>query len=212
MSLAAYRHLFQPGTNSAAPPLLLLHGTGGTEQDLLPLADRLSPGSARLAPLGDVSENGARRFFRRLAEGVFDLDDVRRRTHALADFVAAAAQSYGFDATRLVAVGYSNGANIGATLLQLRPEVLGGALLFRAMVVLEVTPSAGALRGRRVLLANGSHDRVVGPDHPPRLAALLRAGGADVTLQISTADHGLVPEDFAAASRWLAAPGGAPGR
>ncbi len=204
MSLTAYRHRYVPGSNPAAPPLLLLHGTGGSEEDLLPLAARLSPGSALLAPRGDVLENGARRFFRRFAEGVFDLDDVRRRTGALADFVAAAAESYRFNRARLVALGYSNGANIAATLLLLRPESLGGALLFRAMVVLDEAPPPGTLAGRRVLLANGSRDPIVPPDHPPRLAALLRAGGAEVTMQLTPADHRLAPADLAAAAGWLA--------
>jgi len=206
MSLAAYRHLFVPATDPAAPPLLLLHGTGGTERDLVPLVQSLSPGSALLAPRGDVLENGAPRFFRRFAEGVFDLADVRRRTGALADFVAAAAEHYGFDRARLMALGYSNGANIGATLLLLRPETLGGAMLFRAMVVLDVAPPAAALAGRRILLVNGSRDPIVPPDHPPRLAALFRTGGAAVTLQITHASHGLEPDDLAAAARWLAPP------
>jgi len=212
MSLAAYRHLFVPGTDPAAPPLLLLHGTGGSEEDLVPLANRLSPGSGLLAPRGDVLENGARRFFRRFAEGVFDLDDVRRRTHALADFVAAAAEAHRLDRARLVALGYSNGANIGGTLLLLRPETLGGALLFRAMVVLDEAAAPGALTGRRVLLANGSRDPIVPSDHPQRLAGLLRAGGAEVTQHLAPAGHGLAAEDFAVAARWLAAARADPGR
>ncbi len=205
MSLAAYRHRFVRGTDPAAPPLLLLHGTGGNEEDLIPLAARLSPGSALLAPRGDVLENGAPRFFRRFAEGVFDLDDVRRRTHALADFVAAAAASLGFDRARLLALGYSNGANIAGTLLLLRPKTLAGALLFRAMVVLDEAAPAGSLSGRRVLLANGDRDPIVPPDHPARLAGLLHAGGADVSRHLAPAGHGLGAEDLAAAARWLAA-------
>lgn len=204
MSLAAYAHLFLPGADAAAPPLLLLHGTGGDEHDLVPLGRELSAGSALLAPRGDVLEQGARRFFRRFAEGVFDLDDVRRRARALADFVAAAAVHYRFDAARLVAVGFSNGANMAAALLQFRPEALAGAVLFRAMVVLDEPAAAGSLTGKRVLLVNGTRDPVVPGDHPPRLAALLRAGGAEVTVQMHSAGHGLVPEDIAAAKTWLA--------
>ena len=109
MDQLTYRHRFEPGTEPFAPPLLLLHGTGGDEDDLIPLGRKLSPGSALLSPRGDVSEQGARRFFARLAEGVFDPAEVTRRTHALADFVAAAAKHYRFDATRLIAVGFSNG-------------------------------------------------------------------------------------------------------
>lgn len=199
----SYQHLFEPGTDAAAPPMLLLHGTGGNEHDLVELARRLAPGSALLSPRGDVLEHGAPRFFRRFAEGVFDLDDVRRRTHALADFVAAAGRQYGFEPRHLVAFGYSNGANIAASLLLLRPEVLAAAVLLRAMVVLDQPAPAGSLTGRRVFLANGAEDPIVPADHPPRLAALLRAGGADVTLHTSPAGHGLTAGDLAAAAAFL---------
>jgi len=204
MSLESYRHLFVPATDSAAPPLLLLHATGGNEHDLVPLARELAPGSALLAPRGDVSEHGALRFFRRFTEGVFDLDDVRRRTLALADFVMAAAAQYGLDRTRLTALGYSNGANIAGTLLLLRAPTLRRAILLRAMVVLDEAAPAGTLEGGRVLLLNGSRDPIVPPDHPPRLAALLRAGGAEVTQELTPAGHGLTRVDLTAAARWLA--------
>jgi len=205
MSLSSYRHLFVPATDPAAPPLLLLHGTGGDEHDLVPFGQALSPGSALLAPRGDVSENGALRFFRRLAEGVFDLEDVRRRTNALADFLAAAVEHYDIDATRLLAMGFSNGANIAATLLQLRPEALAGAMLLRPMVVFDQPAAAGSLTGRRVLIESGTLDPIVPGDHPPRLAALLRAGGANVTLHVHSAGHGLTPADSEMAARWLGA-------
>ncbi len=201
----SYHHLFEPGTNPSAPPLLLLHGTGGNEHDLVPLARQLSPGSALLSPRGDVSEHGARRFFARLAEGVFDPAEVTRRTHALADFITAVTAHHGLDATRLVAVGFSNGANIAATLLQLRPETLAGAVLLRPMVVLDQPATAHSLTGKRVLLANGTQDPIVPNDHPPRLAALLRAGGADVTLHTAPAGHGLTAGDIAAAAKFLTA-------
>jgi phospholipase/carboxylesterase len=198
-----YPHLFQPGSDPSAPPLLLLHGTGGNERDLLPLAAALSPGSAVLSPRGDVSEGGALRFFARIAEGVFDPAEVTRRTHALADFVATAAAQHGLDRSRLLAVGFSNGANIAATMLQLRPESLGGAILLRAMVVLDQPAASDSLAGRRVLLLNGQRDPLIPPDHPPRLAAHLRAGGAEVTVDIQPAGHGLARGDIAAAQRWL---------
>jgi predicted esterase len=203
MSSLSYQHLFQPGTDPAAQPLLLLHGTGGTERDLLPLARTLSPGSAVLSPLGKVSEGGAARFFARLAEGVFDPAEVTRRTHELADFIAAAASHYGFDGGRVVAVGFSNGANIAATLLLLRPESLAGAVLLRSMVVLDQAAAPGSLANKRVLLLNGTVDPIVPPDQPPRLAALLRAGGADVTQQMLRAGHGLTPADMTAAQAWF---------
>src|SRR6184192_4850281 len=116
--------------------LLLLHGTGGNERDLIPLGHELDPNAALLSPRGKVLENRLPRFFRRLAEGVFDLEDLKNRTHELADFVAAAAKHYGFASDNLVAVGYSNGANIAASMLLLRPEILSDAILFRAMVPL----------------------------------------------------------------------------
>lgn len=198
-----YQHVFEPGADPAAPPLLLLHGTGGSEHDLLRLGRAISPGSALLSPRGDVSEGGALRFFARLAEGVFDPQEVARRTHALADFVQAASAHYKLDPLRLIAVGFSNGANIGATLLLLRPETLGGGVLFRPMVVLDQPSAAGSLTGRRVLLSNGTTDPLVPPDHPARLGALLRAGGAEVKNEILPASHALTPQDVAAAQSWL---------
>lgn len=201
----SYVHLFEPGADPLAPPLLLLHGTGGSEHDLLRLGRAISPGSALLSPRGDVSEGGALRFFARLAEGVFDPLEVTRRTHALADFLGSAAAHYKLDSHRLIAVGFSNGANIAATLLQLRPEVLGGAILLRSMVVLPQPAAPATLSGKRVLLLHGSTDPLVPPDHPVRLAALLQAGGAEAKVQTISASHGLTPQDVAAAQAWLRA-------
>ncbi len=212
MAGLSYQHVYEPGSDPAAPPLLLLHGTGGNERDLLPLGRQLSPGSAILSPRGDVSEGGALRFFARLAEGVFDPVEVARRTQALADFVAVAALQYRIDRSRLIAIGFSNGANIAATLLQLRPEALGGAVLFRAMVVLDRPAAPGSLAGKRVLLSNGAHDPIIPADQPPHLAALLRAGGADVVQEVHAASHGLVAADISAARRWFAGPEHAPGK
>jgi len=203
MPALSYHHIFEPGTDPAAPPLLLLHGTGGDEHDLLRLGRGLSRGSALLSPRGDVSEGGARRFFARLAEGVFDPVEVTRRTHALADFIAAATKQYGLDPARLTAVGFSNGANIAATLLLLRLESLGAAILLRAMVVLDQPAAPGSLTGKRVLLQNGEHDPIIPADHAARLATLLRAGGAEVTTLSHIASHALVPADIAAAQSWL---------
>ncbi|MCX6952212.1 MAG: alpha/beta hydrolase [Verrucomicrobia bacterium] len=203
MSTITYHHIYQPGTDPSAPPLLLLHGTGGDERDLLRVGQMLSPGSALLSPRGDVSEGGARRFFARLAEGVFDPAEVTRRTHALADWLAAATKQYGLDPARLTAVGFSNGANIAATLLQLRPESLGAAVLLRPMVVLDQPARPGSLRGKRVLLLNGEFDPIVPVEHPPRLAALLQAGGADATVKFFPASHQLTSQDVSAAQAWL---------
>ena len=202
MKPLSYQHVFEPGTDPSAPPLLLLHGTGGDEHELLTTGHSLSPGSALLSPRGDVSEHGNLRFFRRLAEGVFDYADVDKRTRALADFAAAAAAHYDFDSSRLVALGFSNGANIAASMLLLRPESLSGAILLRPMVVLD-PPQVPSLAGKRLLISSGTQDPIVPPDHPPRLAEIFRRASADVTLHIYAAGHGLGPPDYAAAQRWL---------
>ena len=143
------------------------------------------------------------RFFARLAEGVFDPQEIIRRTQSLSDFLGAAARRYQIDSARLIAVGFSNGANIASTLLLLRPESLGGAILLRSMVVLEQPAAAGTLAGKRVLLCHGSTDPLVPPDHPARLAALLRAGGADVAIKTVQASHALTSQDVATAKEWL---------
>lgn len=203
MNGLSHIHHFAPATTNGAPPLLLLHGTGGTEHDLVPLAQRLAPGAAILSPRGRVSERGANRFFARLAEGVFDPEEVTRRTHDLADFVIAACAQHGLDPRRLIALGYSNGANIAATLLQLRPEILAGAVLLRPMVVLDRPAAADSLTGRRVLIASGTADPLVPSSHPEGLAALLRTGGADVTVHHSAAGHQLDAADLIAAGKFL---------
>ncbi|MEY4941172.1 MAG: hypothetical protein RIQ93_2907 [Verrucomicrobiota bacterium] len=196
-----YHHVFEPAERPGTPALLLLHGTGGTEHDLLRLGRTLSPGSALISPRGDVSEGGALRFFARLREGVFDPAEVARRTHALADFIAAACRHYGIE--QLIAVGFSNGANIAGTLLLLRPDALNGAILWRPMVVLDQPAPAGTLSGKRVLISSGKLDPLMPADHPDRLAALFRAGGAEVTLESQAASHALVPADLASAQAWL---------
>lgn len=202
MSNPSYTHRFEPGSDPAAPPLLLLHGTGGDENDLIPLGQKLSPGSALLSPRGDVLEQGMPRFFRRFAEGVFDLEDVARRTQALADFIAVAAAQYNFDPKRLIAVGFSNGANIAASLLLLRPESLAGAALLRPMIVLEPKQLPN-LSGRRVLISSGTADPIVPADHPAKLAAMFRSAGAAVTLHSHAAGHGLTPADWTVTRKFL---------
>jgi predicted esterase len=199
-----FAHRWVPPTDPAAPTLLLLHGTGGNEEDLLPLGEALAPGAGLLSPRGKVLERGMPRFFRRLAEGVFDVEDIRRRTAELADFIAAAADAYGFDRRRLVATGFSNGANIAASLLLLRPESLGGAILYRPMVPLvpEPLPSLG---GRPVLVSAGRQDPMSPPGETDRLVDLLDRSGATVTLRRQQAGHNLVQGDVDDAVEWLAA-------
>lgn len=202
MAALAYIHHYEPGTDPAAAPLLLLHGTGGDEHDLIALGRQLVPGATLLSPRGDVSEQGRPRFFRRFAEGVFDLEDVTRRAHALADFIRAAAAAYGFDASRLTALGYSNGANMAASLLLLRPESLARAILLRPMVVLDPTAITN-LHGKDLLLASGRNDPIVPPDHPGRLAEQLRRGGAEVSLEWIAGGHALTSADLHHARSFL---------
>ena len=202
MADLGFVHTFQAPDTPDAPMLLLLHGTGGNERDLLPVARMLAPDAGVLSPRGKVLEHGMPRFFRRLAEGVFDLDDLRRRTIELAGFVAAAAAHYGFDPRRVVAVGFSNGANIAASLLLLEPGTLGGAILFRAMVPLVPDPLPN-IPGTPVLLSNGRLDPLVSAAETERLAALLREAGADVTLAWQQAGHELTEGDIERARGWL---------
>ena len=164
-------HEFVPGTSSQT--LLLLHGIGGNEHDLIPLGRELDPNAALLSPRGKVLENGMPRFFRRLAEGVFDMEDLKQRTNELADFVAAAVQHYQLAADRLVAVGYSNGANIAASMLLLRPETLHAAILFRAMVPL-VPKNLPDLSCVRVWISAGNQDPIIPTSETQRLVELLR--------------------------------------
>jgi predicted esterase len=193
-------HEFVPGTSNRT--LLLLHGTGGNERDLIPLGRELDPNAALLSPRGKVLENGMPRFFRRLAEGVFDLEDLKYRTNELADFVTAAAQHYGFATDQFVAVGYSNGANIAASLLLLRPEILRAAILFRAMVSL-VPDKLAELSSVHVWIGAGNQDPIIPPSEAQRLVELLRRAGADVTIRFFNAGHGLTNDDVVTARDWL---------
>jgi phospholipase/carboxylesterase len=182
--------------------LLLLHGTGGNERDLIPLGRELDPNAALLSPRGKVLENGMPRFFRRLAEGVFDLEDLKFRTNELADFVAAAAQHYGLTTDQLVAVGYSNGANIAASMLLLRPEALSAAVLFRAMVPL-IPDKVPDLSSVRVWIGAGDQDPIVPASETKALVELLRRADTDVTIRFAKAGHGLTNDDLEAARHWL---------
>jgi predicted esterase len=203
--MTEFIHVFEPASPPGAQPaltLLMLHGTGGNEGDLLPLAQALAPGAAILSPRGKVLERGMPRFFRRLAEGVFDLEDLQQRTHELADFLRNAARGYRFDPKRVVAVGFSNGANMAGSLLLLRPEVLGGAILFRAMVPI-VPEKLPALADLPVLISNGERDPLVTREETARLGALLTSAGAAVTTIWQPAGHELTGRDVDQAREWL---------
>lgn len=203
MSNLQFVHRYVPGTGANQRVLLLLHGTGGDESDLLPLGRELDPAAALLSPRGRVLENGMPRFFRRFAEGVFDEEDVIGRANELADFITAAAAEYRFHPADVTALGYSNGANIAAAMLLLRPEVLTAAVLLRAMVPLS-SPTASDITGKRVLISAGQLDPIVPAENAARLASLLKARGADVALEVQAASHGLVPGDIDLAKQWLA--------
>jgi predicted esterase len=193
-------HEFVPGISNRT--LLLLHGTGGNERDLIPLGRELDPNAALLSPRGKILENGMPRFFRRLAEGVFDVEDLKQRTNELADFIAAAAKHYELAADQIVAVGYSNGANIAASMLLLRPEILRAAILFRAMVPL-VPENLPNLSSVRVWIGAGDQDPIIPASETQRLVELLRRAGADVTIRFANATHGLTDADVEAARHWL---------
>jgi phospholipase/carboxylesterase len=150
-----------------------------------------------------VLENGMPRFFRRFAEGVFDEEDVVRRANELADFVSSAAEKYSFLQSDVTAVGYSNGANIAAAMMLLRPESVGGAILLRAMVPLQSPPESD-LSGKRVFISAGAADPIIPQENAERLFALLKERGASaVELLVQSAGHGLVSQEIAAAARWL---------
>jgi predicted esterase len=198
--IPGFIHRFVPGSSSRT--LLLLHGTGGNENDLLSLGRTLDPAAALLSPRGSVLENGMPRFFRRLAEGVFDKADLIRRANELADFIVSAAAYYAFDVSKVIAVGYSNGANIAGALLLLRPDVLDGAALIRPMVPL--TPKdAPNLKGKAIFIAAGNQDPIVPLENSRALAAMLKRGGADVTLGIENAGHALTDNTVEVVRRWL---------
>jgi phospholipase/carboxylesterase len=195
-----FLHEFVPGNSSRT--LLLLHGTGGNERDLIPLGRELDPNASLLSPRGKVLENGMPRFFRRLAEGVFDLEDLRARTNELADFVAAAVRHYKLAVNNVIGVGYSNGANIAASMLLLRPEIVHEAILFRAMVPLtpEKLPNLSSVR---VWIGAGDQDPIIPPSESQRLVDLLNSTGADVTIRFFNSGHGLTNGEVEAASQWL---------
>ncbi len=183
--------------------LLLLHGTGGNEEDLIPLAYELDQRAATLSPRGKVLEKGVSpRFFRRLAEGVFDIEDLKFRTNELADFVNDASKAYGFDLQRTIAVGYSNGANIAASILVLRPEILSSAILFRAMVPF-VPKTLPNLSDKHIFMSSGLYDPIVSKQEAENLFGLFEKSGADISLSWQESGHELTMKEIRKAKEWL---------
>jgi phospholipase/carboxylesterase len=200
-----FEHVFEQGTSPIT--ILALHGTGGNENDLVPMAKMVAPSANVLSPRGKVLENGAPRFFRRISEGVFDIEDLKFRTQELADFVIAASNKYDFDATKVYALGFSNGANIGSSLLFLRPEILAGGAILRGMVPLDLEKgeleALPDLTGKKVFLANGTRDPMVPLDNAKKLASMYKEAGATVTHELNPASHGLIQSDLQAMKRWF---------
>jgi phospholipase/carboxylesterase len=196
---AGFNVHYEPG---ASPTLLMLHGTGGNEHDLVGLGKSIAPGATILSPRGRVLENGMPRFFRRLAEGVFDIEDLHARTAELADWIEAFLNEQEIAEQPIVAVGFSNGANIAGSLLLSRPGLLAGAILLRPMVpfVPEPLPS---LAGTRVLISAGTNDELMAPEESTRLEELLRSCGADVELVWQQGGHGLLQSDLDTARSWF---------
>jgi phospholipase/carboxylesterase len=197
----SYIHRFEPDTDPTLPPVLLLHGTGGDEADLVPLGREIAPGAALLSPRGNVLEGGRPRFFRRFREGLFDEEDVRRRAGELANFVAEARRAYGLD--QPLALGYSNGANIAAAVLLLHPRALAGAILLRAMAPL-AEPPRPELSGVPVLILSGLNDPIAPRSSAEKLATALAAAGARIEREDLPAGHGLTQTDVKRAKAFYA--------
>ena len=194
-------HRFVPGEDSSET-LLVLHGTGGNENDLIGIGQAMAPGAAILSPRGNVLENGAPRFFRRIAEGVFDPKEVRARAEELARFIRAAVVTYRLDASRVFALGYSNGANIASTVMLIEPGLIQGSILLRPMVVYE-PPQKKDLSGSSVFISAGRMDQIVPTASVEQLAEMFRSANADVTLKWQLTGHNLVPSEVREAAEWL---------
>ena len=198
-------HRFIPASSKTKQTnltLLLLHGTGGTEDDLIPLGKDLASYASLLTVRGKVLENGMPRFFRRLEEGVFDLEDLKIRTDELAEFILKSSSIYEFDLKKIIAVGYSNGANIAASLLLRRPEILAGAILFRAMVpfIPDVLPD---LSKKSIILLEGMYDPIVSKQEAESLLKIFTKARSNVTMKWQDSGHNLTQKDIESAKKWL---------
>jgi len=202
--LEGYDYRFEQGTDRSGPVLFLLHGTGGNEHDLIPLARLVAPAADIVSPRGNVSENGAARYFRRIAEGVFDLEDLAARTAQLQQFLRAAADRHGFETDRVIALGFSNGANIAASMMLTNPSLLRHGILLRAMVPFE-PKKVPDMKGSSALIAAGRVDRMIPAPQTERLAELMRSAGARVELKWYDAGHTMTQADVNDARDYLKA-------
>jgi phospholipase/carboxylesterase len=182
--------------------LLLLHGTGGNEEDLIPLGHEIAPEAAILSPRGKVLEAGMPRFFRRLAKGVFDIEDLKFRTNELADFIENASKLYSFDLEYMIAVGYSNGANITSSLLLLRPEILSAAILFRPMVPF-IPDTLQNLISKNILICAGEWDPIVPRQNTEKLLDIFKKAHTNVSIYWQKSGHELGQEEILTAKEWL---------
>ncbi|MYL32836.1 carboxylesterase [Pontibacillus yanchengensis] len=193
-------YIFQQGAQDA-PVLLLLHGTGGNERDLLPLAEMIDSGASVLSVRGNISENGMPRFFKRLREGVFDEEDLQFRTKELAEFLDEMAEEHQFDRSNVIAVGYSNGANIAGSLLFHYADVLKGAILLHPMV-----PMRGLnlpdMKGAPVFIGAGTNDPICSPEETKELNSILNEQGASVTIHWENNGHQLTKPEIDQAKDW----------
>jgi len=197
-------HRFVPAEDpTSADTLVVLHGTGGDENDLIGIGQAVAPGAAILSPRGNVLENGAPRFFRRVSEGVFDPKEVHSRAEELARFIRGATVTYRLEPSRIFALGYSNGANVASTVMLVEPDIFRGAILLRPMLVYEPSESSD-LSGRAVAISSGRMDPIVPAESVERLVELLESAGADVTLKWQLTGHNLTPGEVREAADWLA--------
>lgn len=193
-------HKFVPSRSGSDLTLLGLHGTGGDESEILRLVSAIGPEASMLSARGKSTDEGVNRFFRRLAEGVFDMRDLEAKTKELGEWLEWAKVEYGVK--KLIAVGYSNGANIATSLLFMRPELLDGVIGLRGMTA--YVDESAKLTGKPVLLLTGDSDPIVPHEDVQGLADKLRAAGADVDHEWLATGHGLTQQDIMLARAWLA--------
>lgn len=193
------QHVINKGQNDTT--LLLLHGTGGNEHDMLPLVQLIDDQANVLSVRGNVSENGMPRFFKRIAEGIFDEEDLIKRTHELNDFVTQAAQDNTLDRSKVVAIGYSNGANIAASLMYHDKDALNAAILFHPMVPLR-NIELPDLTGKKVFIGAGVNDPISPKEETEELAAALKNAGAEVEIFWHQSGHSLTQEEVQNAAAW----------
>jgi len=197
-----HRHV--PAADPAtADTLVVLHGTGGDENDLISIGQAIAPGAAILSPRGNVLENGAPRFFKRMAEGVFDPKEVRSRADELARFIRGAVVTYRLDPARVYALGYSNGANIASTVMLVEPGIFRGSILLRPMLVYD-PPEQNDLSDTAVFISAGRMDPIVPVESVEKLVKLFESAHSNVTVKWQLAGHSLVPSEVREASEWLA--------